>query len=47
MTEQIQTPEKKPIVLSGIQPSGLITIGNYLGAVKTGARYRKSTTAFS
>ena len=34
MSEQIQTPEKKPIVLSGIQPSGLITIGNYLGAVK-------------
>ena len=27
--------EKKKIVLSGIQPSGLITIGNYLGAVKT------------
>ncbi|MBR6736438.1 MAG: tryptophan--tRNA ligase [Oscillospiraceae bacterium] len=28
-------PEKKKIVLSGIQPSGLFTIGNYLGAVKT------------
>ena len=27
--------EKKKTVLSGIQPSGLITIGNYLGAVKT------------
>ena len=27
--------EKKKIVLSGIQPSGLFTIGNYLGAVKT------------
>jgi tryptophanyl-tRNA synthetase len=27
-------PAKKPIVLSGIQPSGSFTIGNYLGAVK-------------
>ena len=27
--------EKKPIVLSGIQPSGMFTIGNYLGAIKT------------
>ena len=27
-------PEKKPVVLSGIQPSGMFTIGNYLGAVK-------------
>lgn len=26
--------EKKKIVFSGIQPSGLITLGNYLGAVK-------------
>ena len=34
MSEEIKAPEKKKIVLSGIQPSGLITIGNYLGAVK-------------
>ncbi|MFV0402131.1 MAG: tryptophan--tRNA ligase [Oscillospiraceae bacterium] len=32
--EQAQTPEKKPISLSGIQPSGFITLGNYLGALK-------------
>ena len=31
--EQEKT-EKKKIVLSGIQPSGVFTIGNYLGAVK-------------
>lgn len=29
-----QTPAKRPVVLSGIQPSGFITLGNYLGAVK-------------
>jgi tryptophanyl-tRNA synthetase len=28
------TPEKKQIVFSAIQPSGSITLGNYLGAVK-------------
>lgn len=27
-------PEKKPIVLSGIQPSGILTIGHYTGALK-------------
>lgn len=32
--EEKAKEEKKKIVLSGIQPSGLITIGNYLGAVK-------------
>lgn len=26
--------EKKPIVLSAIQPSGSMTLGNYLGAIK-------------
>lgn len=34
MSEQTAQTTRKPIVLSGIQPSGLITIGNYLGAVK-------------
>ena len=33
--------EKKKIVLSGIQPSGLITIGNYLGAVKNWAEVQE------
>jgi tryptophanyl-tRNA synthetase len=27
-------PEQRPVVLSGIQPSGRLTIGNYLGAIK-------------
>ena len=34
MSETNVVAEKKPIVFSGIQPSGFITIGNYLGAVK-------------
>ena len=39
MSEVMAAPaaEKKKVVLSGIQPSGLITIGNYLGAVKNWA----------
>lgn len=32
MTEQ--TTVKKPIIYSGIQPSGVLTIGNYIGAIK-------------
>ena len=35
------TEEKKKVVLSGIQPSGLITIGNYLGAVKNWAEIQE------
>lgn len=28
-------PEKKPTIFSGIQPSGNLTLGNYLGAIKS------------
>lgn len=41
MSEEMKAPEKKKIVLSGIQPSGLITIGNYLGAVKNWAEIQE------
>lgn len=34
MSEFKPTAEKKKIVFSGIQPSGNLTIGNYLGAIK-------------
>lgn len=27
-------PQRKPVIFSGIQPSGIITLGNYLGAVR-------------
>ena len=29
-----QNQEAKKIILSGIQPTGVFTLGNYLGAVK-------------
>ena len=36
MTEPVQTPQSrfKPRIFSGIQPSGGLTLGNYLGALK-------------
>lgn len=33
-TEQKAAPERKKIMLSGIQPTGTFTLGNYLGAVR-------------
>ncbi len=32
--DHTETTEKKKIILSGIQPTGVFTLGNYLGAVK-------------
>lgn len=32
--QNVQTPEKKPIIFSGIQPSGTLTLGNYIGALR-------------
>ena len=29
-----QTQEKKKVIFSAIQPTGTITLGNYLGALK-------------
>lgn len=34
MSEQAKAPEKKKVVFSGIQPSGNITLGNYIGALR-------------
>ncbi len=31
---EIVKPEKKPVIFSGIQPSGTLTLGNYIGALK-------------
>lgn len=33
-TEQVEKKEKKKVILSGIQPTGVFTLGNYIGAVK-------------
>lgn len=32
--EKIEAPERKKVLLSGIQPTGVFTLGNYIGAVK-------------
>lgn len=32
--ETVNAPERKKIIFSGIQPTGVFTLGNYLGAVK-------------
>lgn len=32
--------EQKKRIFSGMQPSGVITLGNYLGALKTGQNCR-------
>ena len=29
-----ETPAKKPVIFSGIQPSGTLTLGNYIGALR-------------
>lgn len=35
MEQQLeQKPVKKPVIFSGIQPSGVLTLGNYIGALK-------------
>ena len=34
MSEEVLKQEKKPIIFSAIQPSGTITLGNYLGALR-------------
>ena len=31
---ETQTPEVKKTIFSGIQPSGSLTIGNYIGALR-------------
>ncbi len=38
MSENLVKPEKKPIIFSGIQPSGTLTLGNYIGALRNFSR---------
>ena len=42
---RINTFMAKPIVLSGAQPSGQLTIGNYMGACVSGSACRMTSTA--
>lgn len=39
-------PQRRPIVLSGIQPSGRLTIGNYLGALKNWVRLHETYDSY-
>lgn len=32
--EETEKAERKKVILSGIQPTGVFTLGNYIGAVK-------------
>lgn len=41
----VQT-QRKPVIFSAIQPSGSITLGNYLGALKTGLPCRTDMMPF-
>ena len=34
MEQSLSQQEKKPVIFSGIQPSGTLTIGNYIGALR-------------
>ena len=34
MSEQTQQAVRKPVIFSGIQPSGTLTLGNYIGALR-------------
>ena len=34
LNQEVQKPEKKKSILSGIQPTGTFTLGNYIGAVR-------------
>ncbi|TJY62196.1 tryptophan--tRNA ligase [Sinimarinibacterium sp. CAU 1509] len=38
--------ESKPVVLSGIQPSGRLTLGNYLGALKNWVKLNEQFTCY-
>ncbi len=38
MEQQTQAPVKKPVIFSGIQPSGTLTLGNYIGALRNFSR---------
>ena len=29
----MENQERKPVIFSGIQPSGMLTLGNYIGAL--------------
>lgn len=40
------TPQKKPVIFSGIQPTGTLTLGNYIGALKNFALFQDDYDCF-
>ena len=38
--------EKKKRMLTGLQPTGLITLGNYIGAIKQMVEYQEKYDSF-
>lgn len=41
-----KTTEKKPVIFSGIQPSGNLTLGNYLGALRNFSLFQDRYTCY-
>jgi len=46
MTENKTENAKKPVIFSGIQPSGNLTIGNYIGALKNFGQFQDTYDCF-
>lgn len=46
MTDTKQESAKKPVIFSGIQPSGNLTIGNYIGALKNFDQFQDDYDCF-
>ena len=46
MEQEIRPQETKKIILSGIQPTGVFTLGNYLGAVKHWGRMQEEYSCY-
>ena len=46
MTEQKSEIARKPVIFSGIQPSGNLTIGNYIGALKNFDQFQNDYDCF-
>ena len=41
MTDVTNTSENQKTVLTGLQPTGVLTIGNYIGAVRNMLEHQK------
>ena len=46
MSDATPTETRRPVILSGIQPSGRLMIGNYLGAMRNWVRLQEDHECF-